>query len=282
MKATLLIALQFGPYILSAQATEVRNVPLDFNVASLQLKRSEMAYGWKLMPWTEWLNRPTSGPLMIPISHSKRDIEVFEAHMAGLSAHPVSRFTKAYLHNIGTLKKLDPSNQYRQVPDPEFVVETVVPFPNRWSDLITIGRKTKLLSPKNVDYLRMVSAFGYADRRQIQGDGFSDILKSLEPTLGLPDAINFQGTLKVNQIALFISNVTLFYGRPDNSTLVVSHLAMGIKKHILDLGFEISGLNLTGRGVLLGQNKALNTPGGIGAGLPKYTESFFKGVLERL
>ena len=282
MKKLILTSVLLFSQLVFAGAKEVKNVSIDNSLLASLPKENQIYYGWKLFSWNDWLRRPSSGPLMIPGDYSKKSLEVFEAHSAGIVKKPVSTFTKAYLHNINTIRKLDPQNKHEQLSGAAFTTETLVAFPANWAKIIYAAKNAKILADDTVPYLQMKSVFAYADEQSITNSAqVQRIINLLDDNSGqMPSAVNIQGIVKANQIAEFGSVVTLFYDLGGNKTLIVNYFALALKKRILDLG--VGQFELTGRGVLLGQNSALNTESGIGAGLPTYTLEFFEQMLAGL
>jgi hypothetical protein len=275
-KMLLILSLLTGP-VFDVLAYEVKTVSVDTSLTSMVPRQNQIMYGWELMPWNEWLRRPSSGPLMIPGNYNKKSLEVFEAHSSVIVNKPVSSFTKQYLHNINTIRRLDPKNQHEQLPASAFSTVTVVNFPTSWANIIMAARNAKILADDSTPYLRMQSVFAYASKEEINNSvSLRRIIQLLDENNQIPDAVNIQGIVKVNQIAEFGSVVSLFYGIDANRTLIVNYFALALKKRILDLGVVTAGMELNGRSVLLGKNSMFNTDSGIGAGLPTYTLEFFE------
>ncbi len=261
----------------------VKIMPLDFNLRHKLPSASTPWYGWQLFSWKNWITRPSSGPLLMPIADGHLPMSVFQASFAAILQQPISLFTKNYLHSMATIQKLDPNDLHEQVQlkdpngvKPPFVVQTVVRFPNAWARLIRIGKLAKILSSKSSDHLIMTSVFGYISKDQIlTNPKIQQIIRRLDVTGRTPYAINTQGIVNINEIGEFGSMITFFYPLGAHETLLVSDFALGVKNKILNLGFHVGSLNFTGEGVLLGDNPVLNTSTGIGAGLPAYTEELF-------
>ncbi|MCB0351185.1 MAG: hypothetical protein KDD38_08375 [Bdellovibrionales bacterium] len=259
---------------------ELISIPLDKSLTGLHPQQNQIYYGWELFKWSDWLKRPSSGPLMIPGDYSKVNLEVFEAHSSGIVDKPISTFTKEYLHNIVTIRRLDPKNAHQQIDAQAFTIETKILFPDSWAKIITAAQNTKILDEKSAPFLNMQSVFGYARQQDIEkNESLMRIVKLLDANGQVPNVINIQGIVMVNQIVQFGSVVTLFYRLNANQTLIVNYFALALKSRILDIGLAGSGVNFTGRSVLLGQNPTLNSDSGIGAGLPTYTFEFFDQML---
>jgi len=270
---TLLLFSQFG----FAYSRVVKQVPIDSSLLASLPKENQIYYGWKLFSGEDWTSRRSSGPLMRPGGYNEKSIEVFEAHSSGIVNKPVSTFTKDYLHNINTVRKLDPNNQHQQIEGRVFTVETVIRFPAIWASMIVAGKNTKILADDTDPFLGLKSEFVYADQKSIENSKqLKGIIQKLDDNGQLPAAINIQGIVQANQIAEFGTVVTLFYDLGNNKTLIVNYFALALKKRILNLGMS------TGRSVLLGENSTLNTDSGIGAGLPTYTLEFFEQMLRGL
>ena len=279
MKYFIVISALIILVVTSAVASEVKMLPLDFSIDDLQIKNGQIAYGWKIMSWQDWLNRPSSGPLFINTAFDKKNIEIFEAHAATIVQKSSTDFTEPYLHNMNTIRKLDPQNQHTQIAGTRFSIETVMAFPENWAKLISIAKLTKLLDDKTTPFVLMDSVFTFAPRKTIESSlNLQKKIKLLENTVLMPEAVNLQSTTKINQIADFISIITVFYKIDEARTLVVSYVAVAIKKHVLNLGINAVGMTLNGRSILLGQNPALNSESGIGAGLPKYFLELFNSM----
>lgn len=277
MKTVIALLIFLSQTLFAASGSDT---PLDFKIGNPLPRPGQIVYGWKLMPWQEWLQRPSAGPLLIETAHPKNDIEVFEAKAAAVVNKPVTLFTEQYLLNINTIRKLNPKNNHQQIQGPRFTVETTIPFPKNWSEFIYVAKKTKLLADKTHDYIRMENSFAYADKKTILASPeLQRIVKLLDVTGQVPEALSLQGTNKVSQIADFISVVNLFYKVDDQRTLIVTNVAAAIKKHILNMGVSAYGMTLNGRSVLLGESPKLNSPDGIGAGLPKYFELFYRDMI---
>lgn len=260
-----------------AAQPSVKLQPLDFSLHRALPEPSTPWYGWQLFSWKDWMMRPSSGPLLIPLPPNHPALRVFEARFAGVLNQPVTKFSESYLHNLATIERLDPNSIHRVVNNPNaFTVETFVPFPNEWANLIEAGKMAKVLSTKSSGDLDMVSEFGYFSQSQIQSNQrLLNIVRLLDVTGRTPYAINVQGITTINEIAQFGSMITFFYKLDESHTLMVSDFALGLKNKILKLGFTGAGLNFTGESVLLGENHLLNTTSGIGSGLPNYTEELF-------
>ena len=265
------------------RAKAVKIVPLDFSLRHKLPSTSTPWYGWQLFTWKDWIRRPSSGPLLVPMPDGHTPVSVFEARFAAILNQPISRFSENFLHSMKTVRLLDPGAMQTQlmVKDPAgvkppFVVETVAPLPKTWARLIRLGKKAQILSAKSSDHLIMKSIFGYVTRAQIlTNPKIREIIERLDVTGRMPYAIDTQGIVDINEIGEFGSMIMFFYPVSGSQTLLVSDFALAVKNKILKLGFHVGSLNFTGEGVLLGHNPILNTSSGIGAGLPKYTEELF-------
>ncbi len=258
-------------------------LPLNFSLRRT-LPEKMPWYGWQLFSWRDWLLRPSSGPLLMPMPANHPALSVFEARFAAILHQPVTRFTEGYLHNISTIEQLDPENIHKIIANPRmFTVETMVPFPKEWAELIAAGKAAKVLSAKSSGDLTMISEFGYFSHAQIlQNANLRNTVRLLDITGRTPYAINIQGIVSINEIAEFGSMITFFYRLKGARTLMVSDFALGLKNKVLNLGFDVGGLNFTGESVILGENRLLNTSTGIGAGLPQYTEELFLNMYHGL
>jgi len=258
--------------------------PLDFSLRRALPDPSAPWYGWQLFSWQDWMARPSSGPLLIPLPKNHPSLSVFEARFAGILSQPVTKFTEDYLHNISTIERLDPNSTHKVLNNGNaFTVETLVPFPNESANLIAGLKRVGYLSTKSSGALDMVSEFGYFSQAQIESNrNLQTIVRYLDVTGRIPYAINVQGITSINEIAQFGSMITFFYKLDDSHTLLVSDFALGIKNKVLKLGFNRAGLNFSGEGVLLGENRMINTSTGIGAGLPNYTEELFLNMYRGL
>ena len=241
-------------------------------------------FGWQLFSWKDWLMRASAGPLLIPIPEDHPALSVFEARFAAVLHQPITRFTEAYLHNISTIKRLDPDSIHQELANRRmFTVETIVPLPKEWADLIAAGKAAKILSTRSSGDLTMISEFGYFSRDQIlKNANLRKIVRRLDVTGRTPYAINIQGIVSINEIAEFGSMITFFYKLNSTRTLMVSDFALGLKNKVLKLGFDLGEFNFTGESVILGENRLLNTSDGIGAGLPQYTEELFLNMYHGL
>jgi hypothetical protein len=283
MKLYTLVAALLFSHMVFATNRVVEEVSIDSSLIASPPKANQIYYGWKLFSWNDWLRRPSSGPLMIPGDRSKKMLEVFEAHSAGVVDKPVSTFTQQYLHNINTIRRLDPKNQHQQLNGSSFTITTRVEFPQTWARLILAAKTASLLADDSAPYLEMKSVFVYANQVAINASpNLQRIIKLFDENAPIPAVINIQGIVEANQIAEFGSVITLFYPLDNQRTLVVNYFALALKKRILDLGLGNIDPSLSGRNVLLGQNRALNGDSGIGAGLPVYTREFFEKMLQGL
>lgn len=288
----------------SAQSSgEIINSPqLDFDLRQSKLGPGKIVYSWKLMSWNEWTGRPTTGPLMPERSFFEKkkecrkddkreckpdekifdeaDAEVFETHAAAIVSRPVSFFSQAFLHNINTVRILNPLNQQKQIPADQFTVETIVPFPPEWERMVNFGKTVNKLDQKSTPYIRMESTFAYVSQPALDNSAMlKEIVRRLNNTGISPEAINLQSTNEINQIGSFMTVATLFYKIDERTTLVTCFSALALKKHILKKGIESKDLTVTVRSILLGEHpKTFNTSSGIGAGLPKYMSQFYEGM----
>jgi hypothetical protein len=263
----------------------VRAGNLDFSLQNGLPPEGKLTFGWDLINWNDWLKRDSSGPLLIVDSIGKSKLEVFEAHGAAVVSKPIGFFTRDYLHNISTIRQLDPQDTHEIFTVPNvFAVETRVPFPQNWALLIAAGKATTYLEAKSTDYLDLISFFDYKSGDQISADGRTlhaierlDILGKTPVTI--PQVINVQSIVQINQIAQFGRIITFFYQVDTNHTLIVNYLALALKHRDLSKGLDKLGFTLTGRSVLLGEGGSINSPTGIGAGLPEYTSELFSHLV---
>jgi hypothetical protein len=257
-------------------AKKIVRQPLDFTLMYNMPADNEVVYGYSnpFFIWENWLARKSSGPLLVPIEPPNQIMEVFEARSAGIIAKPVSYFSKALLHNINTVRSLDPTNTHTVIPgQSNFTIETTIPFPPTWSKVINFAKSIGQLAEKTTDKIIATSEFRYIDvRSSPPSNSVENIINKLNVYRTRPDIINLQGLLKINQIAKFGSMITFFYALDSQKTLVVNYFAMGIKRKDLNKGFT----DYDGRTILMGENSFFNTDSGIGAGLPKYVESMFR------
>lgn len=285
-----------------SNAQTIVSPQLDFDLRQSKLARGQILYSWKLMSWNEWAARPSSGPLMPERSFFEKkkecrkddkreckpddrkfdetDAEVFETHAAAVINKPISFFSQSYLHNINTMRVLNPTNQHKQIPGPQFSVETTVPFSPEWERMVNLGKTVDKLDQKTTPYIRMQSTFTYVSQPALDSSvTLKDIVRRLNNTGLIPAAINLQSTNEVNQIGTFMTVATLFYKIDERTTLVTSFSALALKKHLLKKGIESKELTLTVRSILLGEHpKTFNTSSGIGAGLPGFMKEFYEGM----
>ncbi len=273
IKILLVLVLIAPTFVLAKRITRQ---PLDFNLMNSLPADDEIVYGYSedFFVWENWLARKSSGPMLVPIEPPSQVMEVFEARSAGIIQRPVAYFTKALLHNIETVRRLDPESTHIELAtQPNFTIETTIPFPPSWSKVINFAKTIGQLAPKTADKIIAKSEFRYVDLRNgSPSSSVENIINKLNIYRTRPDIINFQGLLKINQIGKFGSVISFYYGLDSQRTLVVNYFAMGIKRKDLTKGIT----DYDGRSILMGRNSLFNTDSGIGAGLPKFVQNLFR------
>lgn len=301
-----------------ASSRQIIEQDLDFRLNAVALSEGQMIYSQKLMEWPEWLRRNSSGylfsksQLVNPIAEAEikklkeamkkngveeteikrklpddpmvnycpdcKHVEVFEARSAGIINMPIGRFTKDYLHNISTLKKLDPNTLYEPLSTSPFLFEATLEFPTLWTPAFYIAKKSSLLSPETPFGIALINKLSYTSAERIrESAALLNIVKNLDITGEgrIPDVINIQSSQYIKPFATFGTLVTFFYKLGDPSkTLVVNYFVLGVKKKYLSLTSPIDV-----RKIFLGVHPTLSSSRGIGSGLPNYSKQLFISIL---
>jgi hypothetical protein len=268
----------------SVSAAEIIRQSIGTPLNTSSLKKGQIIYGYtsKFIPYNEWnsATNDTAMPLNNLTKFNHAEAEVFETRAAAIVSKPVTYFTEEYLHNINTVKKLNPQNKHRVIQGNGFSVETIVPFPLIWEAFFIAAQKFRAPNAKPwTPYIKMTSTFIYASRQAIETR--SDV-QNIINRLGLSErkvrAINLQATTDINEIADFATFITVFCELENNQTLVVSYSAMAVKTKTL--GLTVPTTTVKGRDVMLGKGgPVINTSSGIGAGLPIYSLELFDDMI---
>lgn len=127
------------------------------------------------------------------------------------------------------------------------------------------------LKPENQAYLEMTSSFGWLDSKTIQNNHqLGEVLGRFKISNKQPVVVNIQEIYDLNEIAQFGNITTFFYEAGPDQLIAFTICVFGIEKDVLQMGHQIG---VTAESVLLGQyTQPINTPTGIGGGLPNYTK----------
>jgi hypothetical protein len=181
------------------------------------------------------------------------------------------------------IEALEPQNRHEILSEqPQFTVRSRVDFPEPWKMAIeAVKSVSNLLGSDTAPYLEMQSTFSFLGSQEIRNSApVKSTLSKFDVSAELPAAVLRQVIYPINQVARYGSITTLLYPHGDGQTLVYVVTVFGLEKDVLAIGSP--ELGLTGEMVLLGQHPKLNSPTGIGSGLPHYTQELFVSMAQGL